>query len=226
MSKVRIAMPQWGNKPIQIYMKTKYIASLRRAGAKICWVSMKDPNLEKIVRSCDGLLLPGGDDIDPSRYGQVRSEKCGVSSQLRDEAEWRMLEAFLPTGKPILGICRGIQFMNVYFGGTLHQDIPNHFDFKSRAKGCHNVNLIPGTKIAGLLNSPTIFVNSLHHQAADTIAPDLIVSAVSEDGTVEALEHSQHPFCIGFQWHPEHLSWNRKDQQALFDTFVNLCREN
>lgn len=226
MSKVRIAMPQWGNNFIRLYMKSKYIASLHRAGAEICWVSMKDPKLEEIVRSCDGLLLPGGDDIDPSRYGQPRSEKCGVSSHLRDEAEWRMLTAFLPTEKPILCICRGVQFLNVFFGGTLHQDIPNHSDFKSRGTGCHDVTLVPGTKTAALWDSEKIFVNSLHHQAADAIAPGLTVSALAEDGTVEALELPSHPFCIGLQWHPEHLSRSRKDQQALFDTFVRLCREN
>lgn len=226
MRKVRIAMPQWGNNPVRLYMKSKYIASLRRAGAEICWVSMRDLNLEEIVRSCDGLLLPGGDDIDPSRYGQVRSEKCGVSSQLRDEAEWRMLESFLPTGKPILCVCRGMQFLNVFFGGTLHQDIPGHSDFKSRAVGCHKVALVPGTKTAAYWDQTSLFVNSLHHQAVDSVAPGLIVSAVSEDGIVEAMEHASHPFCIGVQWHPEHLSWKRKDQQALFDTFVQLCRKN
>ena len=225
MNPVRIAMPQWGNNFIRLYMKSKYIASLRRSGAKICWVSMTDPRLEEIVRSCDGLLLPGGDDIDPSRYGQTRSEKCGVSSHTRDQAEWRMLEAFLPTNKPILCVCRGMQFLNVFFGGTLHQDIPGHSDFRSRFRGCHDVRLIPGTKTAGLWDSSTIFVNSLHHQAADAIAPGLTVSAVSEDGTVEALELASHPFCIGVQWHPEHLSRKRSDQQALFDVFVNLCRE-
>lgn len=225
MTPVRIAMPQWGNNPVRLYMKSKYIASLRRAGARICWVSMKDPHLEEIVRSCDGLLLPGGDDIDPGRYGQERSDKCGVSSKVRDEAEWQMLRAFLPTGKPILCICRGVQFLNVYFGGTLHQDIPGHSDFKSRGTGCHSVKLIPGTKTASLWDADTLWVNSLHHQAADSIAPGLTVSALAEDGTVEALELSGHPFCVGVQWHPEHLSRRRKDQQALFDTFVGLCRK-
>lgn len=226
MTEVRIAMPQWGNNPVRLYMKSKYIASLRRAGAKIRWVSMQDPHIEEIVRSCDGLLLPGGDDIDPGRYGQERSEKCGVSSHLRDEAEWRMLSAFLPTGKPILCICRGVQFLNVYLGGTLHQDIPGHSDFKSRGTGCHSVKLIPGTNTASLWDGDTLWVNSLHHQAADKIAPGLTVSALAEDGTVEALELSGHPFCVGVQWHPEHLSRKRKDQQALFDTFVRLCRDN
>ena len=96
-----IAMPQWGNSPLRLYMKSKYIQSLHRAGAKILWIELDDPELVQKTLSCDGLLLPGGDDIDPSRYGEARSEKCGKSSESRDNAEWKMLEAFLSTGKPI-----------------------------------------------------------------------------------------------------------------------------
>lgn len=219
-----IAMPQWGNSPLRLYMKSKYILSLHRAGAKIRWISMNDPELVAKTLSCDGLLLPGGDDIDPSRYGEVRSEKCGKSSSLRDETEWKMLDAFLPTGKPILCICRGVQLLNAFCGGTLYQDIPNHSDFRSRGKGCHTVKIIGGTHLDGILNTPEVWVNSLHHQAAKQISSKLTVSAVSEDGIIEALEISQHPFCIGVQWHPEHLSSHDPLQQTLFDRFVEKCK--
>lgn len=219
-----IAVPQWGNNLLRLYMKSKYVQSLRRAGAKVRWIEMDDPDLEAKTCACDGLLLPGGDDIDPSRYGAARSEKCGKSSALRDEAEWRMLRAFLPTGKPIFCVCRGVQVLNAFCGGTLHQDIPNHSDFKTRATGCHNVTLTPGTLLSGILEDNEVFVNSLHHQAADQIAPNLIVSARSTDGTVEALELEGHPFCLGVQWHPEHLSARRSDQQKLFDRFVMACK--
>ncbi len=222
--KALIAMPQWGNSPLRLYMKSKYIASLRRSGAVIRWIAMDDPKLEEIVCSCDGLLLPGGDDIDPGRYGEPRSEKCGKSSVLRDEAEWRLLTAFLPTGKPILGICRGQQFLNVFCGGTLHQDIPGHSDFKTRAKGCHSVHITPGSKLHGLLGQETVFVNSLHHQAVKDPAPGICVTACAQDGTAEALELPNHPFCVTVQWHPEHLSARREDQQRIFDAFVEACK--
>lgn len=225
MSRIVIAMPQWGNSPLRLYMKSKYIQSLRRAGAKIRWIELNDPKLEEKVLSCDGLLLPGGDDIDPSRYGAKRSEKCGKSSLLRDEAEWRLLSAFLPTRKPILCICRGQQLLNVFFGGTLHQDIPGHSDFKTRAKGCHSVSIVPGTKLDGILKESQITVNSLHHQAADRIGADLVVSAWADDGTVEALERSGHPFCVAVQWHPEHLSKRQRPQQAIFHAFIAACSQ-
>lgn len=218
-----IAMPQWGNNLLRLYMKSKYIQSLHHAGAKIRWIEMDDPQLEEKVRQCDGLLLPGGDDIDPARYGAERSEKCGKSSALRDQAEWRMLDAFLPTGKPILCICRGEQFLNVYRGGTLHQHIDGHSDFKSRGKGFHSISVNPGTKLASLLGTAQIRVNSLHHQAVDRLGKGLIVSARSPDGIVEALELESHPFCIALQWHPEHLSQRRPDQQKLFHAFVEEC---
>lgn len=223
MKKPLIALPQWGNNLLRLYMKSKYVFSLRRAGARILWIEMDDPQLAEKVRACDGLLLPGGDDIDPSRYGAERHEKCGVSSVLRDEAEWKLLDAFLPTGKPILGICRGCQFLNVYSGGTLHQHIENHSDFKSRGKGCHKAHIASGSSLSSLLPSE-VWVNSLHHQAVDALGKGLTVTARAEDGTVEAIELTDHPFCVAVQWHPEHLSRTRPDQQKLFDHFVSLCR--
>lgn len=224
MSKPLIAMPQWGNNLLRLYMKSKYIQSLGRAGAKIRWIEMDDPHIAEKVRACDGLLLPGGDDIDPSRYGAVRHEKCGKSSSLRDEAEWKLLDAFLPTGKPVLGICRGCQFLNVYLGGTLHQHIDGHSDFKTRARGCHEAHIAPGSRLSALF-PPEVWVNSLHHQAVDTLGNGLTVSARAGDGTVEAIELTGHPFCLAVQWHPEHLSRSRSDQQKLFNHFVSLCKE-
>lgn len=223
MSRPVIAMPQWGNHPLRLYMKSKYVTSLYRAGAKICWMEMDDPRLKEKTAACDGLLLPGGDDIDPSRYGEPRHEKCGVSSALRDEAEWKMLEAFLLTGKPILGVCRGCQFLNVYLGGTLNQHIEGHSDFKARARGIHQVHIQPATQLSALL--PEICsVNSLHHQAVNKPGTGLAVTARAEDGTVEAVELEGHPFCVAVQWHPEHLSNRRPDQQRLFNHFVSLCK--
>lgn len=223
MSKVQIAMPLCGCKPLRIYMTGKYIASLHRAGAAVRLIRMTDPKLEEKLLACDGLLLPGGGDIEPGRYGQTPIEKCGKPELLRDETEWKMLTAFLPTVKPILGICRGTQMLNVFLGGTLHQDIPDHSAFKNRATGTHNVTLVSGSKLAAILKQTSVFVNSMHHQATDTPAPGFSVIARSADGTIEAQELEGHPFCIGVQWHPEHLSKTRADQQAIFDAFVRQC---
>ena len=220
-----IAMPRLSNEPFRIYMKSKYVFSLWRSGARVVWISQNctEKDLERL-KKCDGFLLPGGVDIEPARYGQETDEKCGKIDLRRDAAEQKMMEAFLPTGKPILGICRGVQFVNVFFGGTLHQHMDGHSDFKARAIGSHNVRILPGTKLAGILGEKTLLVNSMHHQAANAVGKDLMVSACAEDGTIEALEHVSHPFCLAVQWHPEHLSRRRKDQQAIFDAFVAACR--
>lgn len=224
--KTVIAMPKMGNDPFRIYMKSKYIFSLWRSGAKVRWIPLD--NVEQSIPAlleCDGLLMPGGVDIEPERYGQIRSEKCGKSDLQRDEAEWKILQTYLPTKKPILCICRGVQMLNVFHGGTLHQDIPGHSDFRSRGTGCHSVTLTTGTKLHQILQTAEVKANSLHHQAADQIGSGLQVAAVSTDGITEALELEGHPFCIGVQWHPEHLSRRFAAHQRIFDAFVSACKQ-
>lgn len=227
-----IGIPQMGHDLFRKYMKRKYVQSLERSGAQVHWIELEDP--EKAVSEvleCDGLLLPGGADVNPALYGQEPSEKCGKPNALRDTAEMKMLEAFLLTNKPIFCICRGVQLLNVFFGGTLHQDIKltqvsNHSHFPSKNKGIHRVKLFPHTKLARILNENPMTVNSLHHQAVDQVGLGLTVSAFSEDGFIEGLEIIHHPFCIGVQWHPEHMSKKSAVQQKLFDAFVGACSEN
>ena len=220
-----IAMPKLANDPFRIYMKSKYVFSLRASGARVRWIRPENTDANrKALLECDGLLMPGGVDIEPARYGQETDEKCGKIDLARDAAEWWMLEAFLPTEKPVLGICRGIQMLNVFQGGTLHQHIENHSDFKSRSTGCHPVSVIPGSRLEEILGVSRFTVNSLHHQAVDSLGTDLEAAAVSEDGIVEAVVHKNHPFCLGVQWHPEHM--RRKDplQRKLFSFFAEACR--
>lgn len=221
-----IAIPQMGNSLFRRYMKSKYVQSLHRAGAEVRWIKLEDPDRAVAeMLTCDALLLPGGADISPILYGQTPTEKCGKPNELRDNAEMKMLEAFLPTNKPILCICRGVQLLNVFFNGTLHQDIKGtqvckHAHFPSRNKGIHNVKIYPNTKLGRILGQNTVKVNSLHHQAVDQLGPGLTISAVSEDGFIEGLEVFLHPFCVGVQWHPEHMSKTNALQQKLFDAFV------
>ena len=224
-----IAIPKFKDGLFRKYMQSKYTASLRRAGAKAVWIETDD--LGKAIQemlACDGLLLSGGEDVNPAFYGQTATEKCGKIVPARDHAEMKMLEAFLSTGKPILGICRGEQLMNVFFGGTLHQDIADvatscHDDYPRKNRGNHEVSVTRGTKLAEIMGQETFLANSLHHQAVDKVAPALILAARSEDGIVEGVEHPAHPFCIGVQWHPEHMSAYSKLQRRIFDAFVDAC---
>ena len=225
-----IAVPQMGTDLFRKYMKSKYVKSLERAGATVRWIELDDT--EKAIRetlSCDGLLLPGGADIDPILYGREREEKCGKPNELRDKNDFQIFGAFVETKKPILCICRGFQLLNTVYGGTLYQDIADikkcsHSDFLKRAKSIHKVSVAKDTKLYGIFGKSEVGVNSLHHQAVENVGRNLIVSAVSEDGFVEALELKEHPFCIGVQWHPEHMSKKDALQQKLFDEFVKNCK--
>lgn len=224
-----IAIPKFKKDLFRMYMQSKYTLSLIRAGAMPIWIEPDDwEHAISQILQCDGLLLPGGEDVNPKYYGQTVSEKCGEIADDRDSAEMKILEAFLATGKPILGICRGAQVLNVYFGGTLHQDIAdiatcNHDDYPRRKQGNHMVTITAGTKLAGIMGQETFIANSMHHQAADRVCGDLIAAAVSEDGIIEAVEHKNHPFCIGVQWHPEHMSGLSELQCRLFAAFVKAC---
>lgn len=225
-----IAIPQMGNDLFRKYMKSKYTRSLKNAGADVRWIQLEntDSAVAEMLK-CSGLLLPGGADINPLLYHQEPSDKCGKPNNLRDTAEWEMLNAFLPFGRPVLCICRGVQLLNVFFGGTLHQDIKDlqtakHADFLSKNRGCHKVSFRPHTRLEEIFKEPSAVVNSLHHQAVDKKGSGLTVSAVSEDGFTEGLELTSHPFCIGVQWHPEHMSPKDAKQQALFQAFVSACK--
>lgn len=252
MKKIVIAMPQMGNDLFRRYMKGKYVKSLNRSGASVLWIEPKLANVSDLPEhsaqvtvagqtdavpsyvaqalECDGLLLPGGADLDPALYHQERSEKTGKPNTLRDTAEPELLSAFLSSGKPILGICRGIQMLNTYFGGTLFQDIKDvqncqHMDFLSRARFTHPVSIEEGTHLFEIFRQSSVPVNSMHHQAIDKVGDGLIVSAKSADGFVEGIELKDYGFCVGVQWHPEHMSAKSPAQQALFDAFVAACKK-
>ena len=207
---VSIAMPRMSTDPELTTAQSKYLESLARAGAEVHWVELSDPDAAAAeALTCDGLLLPGGGDMDPAFYGQERIPACGEPNLLRDAAEPKLLRAFLAV-----------------LGGTLYQDIKpfEHVPHNDHWAKVHTVTVRRGTLLSRLLGQDTVLVNSQHHQAADRTAPGLEVAALSEDGIVEALEKPDAHFCLGVQWHPEWLSDADPAQQGLFDAFVEACR--
>ena len=224
--RVVIAMPRMSTDPEPTVAQSKYIESLVRAGAGMRWIELSDP--EQAVQdalTCDGLLLPGGGDMDPKFYGQARIPACGEPNLLRDAAEPLLLRAFLAADKPVLGICRGIQVMNAVLGGDLYQDIKpfEHLPHNDHWAKVHTVTVRRGTLLSRILGQDTVLVNSQHHQAVDRVAPGFTLAALSEDGIVEAIEKPDARFCLGVQWHPEWLSDADPAMQGLFDAFVNAC---
>lgn len=182
--------------------------------------------------SCTGLLLCGGDDIEPGLYGQENCGSAGIDPQ-RDERELALLSAFLAARKPILAICRGHQLLNVGLGGSLIQDLDSSLlPFHRISEGQtgdrpHSIRTKPGS-ILHHLYGEVFCVNSYHHQAADAVPQDLVASAWSESGVVEALEHKTLPV-LGVQFHPErmtgsYLTPGLVDGGAIFDWFLARCQ--
>ncbi len=169
----------------------------------------RDAPVELVVERMDGLLLSGGADIDPARYGEERAPDCGTVEEERDAWELELFEAARERGVPVFGVCRGIQLVNVACGGTLVQHLqPGAGDGHSRLDVArhdvvHTVKFVPGSLAASLYGTE-IAVNSLHHQAVNEVGNGAIASGHSPDGTVEALEIPGSPV-FAVQWHPEML---------------------
>ncbi len=184
----------------------------------------------------DGLLFSGGGDLSPAHYGGEDNGRLNNIDPERDAVELLLARWALAEGKPVLGICRGIQLLNVAAGGTLIQDIPSQFPGALahwvRASGhrpAHEVELVPGTLLADILlagkASRPLGVNSRHHQAVCRVAPEFVVSARAPDGIIEGLERpqTQGGFAVGVQWHPEDLVPGDLPMERLFRRFVAAC---
>ncbi len=166
----------------------------------------------------DALLLPGGGDLEPWRYGQENTASRGLEPE-RDEAEFRLLQDFMAAGKPVLGVCRGLQTINVFFGGTLLQDIPGHGAVEGTDR-LHAVRTTPSP--LGRLFGEELTVNSAHHQAADRLGNGLRAVQWAGDGVVEALCHERLPVWA-VQWHPERLG-DRAPGRRLMGAFLEWRR--
>ncbi|MEU8139457.1 gamma-glutamyl-gamma-aminobutyrate hydrolase family protein [Streptodolium elevatio] len=166
------------------------------------------PDVAEAVDRIDALLIAGGGDIDPARYRSEAHERTGFVRPARDTAEFALAERAFDARIPVLGICRGLQVLNVLRGGTLVQHLPDRLGDERHAPapgqyGRHPVSLVPGSRTAQLYGRTELDVATYHHQAVDTLGAGLVVTGRAPDGTVEALEVPGHPFAVAVQWHPE-----------------------
>ncbi len=213
-----------------------YMRALKAAGAipVVMPLDASEEDLKQLSQDVDGFLFTGGPDVHPFLFGEETQAHCGNVSPARDQMEISLLPMVMELQKPILGICRGIQVLNIALGGNIWQDIPSQVtrDFPlahsqpfSYDMPCHTVALTEGSLLARISESSSIKVNSMHHQAVKDLAPGLIASAYSTDYLIEALEMPDYPFFIGVQWHPEYLWEKNKEAFRLFQTFVKACKE-
>ncbi len=184
----------------------------------------KRPPLADLVEHLDGLVLQGGIDINPETYGRQPWQPKAEYDPIRDEYELELLHGFIKAGKPVLGICRGCQLLNVYFGGTLVQDIPSqwpgaiaHVDTERYDRLVHEVHFVPGSRLSDIYGYAPRRVTSIHHQCIDQLGQGLVLEARSPiDLVPEGVRHTGHPFVMGVQWHPEfHLGGNGGSQDIL-----------
>jgi putative glutamine amidotransferase len=199
-------------------MNQRYSRAAAAAGGIPVMVPLIEdlPTLRALYDRLGGLLLAGGVDVDPAAYGEVRTPLTGAIDPARDRVEIQLARWALAEGKPIFGICRGLQVLNVALGGTLLQDIAaqhpgaikhDYFPTQgySRDHEAHHVRVTPGSRLHAALAAQEIPVNSMHHQAVADLGMGLRVTAVAADGVIEAIEAADHRFALAVQWHPESL---------------------
>ncbi len=216
----------------RVRLNSSYIIALESAGlVPVVIPPLATPgHALAILERVDGLLLTGGEDVDPQLYGQPRAERCGVPNRARDETEIALVRAARDLRKPVLAICRGPQLLNVAFGGTLIQDIPSevtgalrHNAEDRRDARVHDVSIEPGSLTAAAIGATSVAVNSLHHQSVKDLGDGLRVTATSPDGIVEAIESDTDTWwAMAVQWHPEEMNdspepWDR----GLFRAFAD-----
>ena len=221
-------------------MSQRYIHALTAVGA-IPWMIPLIPEdretLRGIYDELDGVFLPGGADIDPANYREQRHPKCDRSDPARDRVELQLTQWAMHDRKPVLGVCRGLQVINLAGGGTLWQDLESqrpesikhdYFPFRdghSRDHLAHPVTVRPGTHLAEIVGPGSHQVNSMHHQAIRELARGLVVSATAPDGVIEAVETTGDHFLLAVQWHPEALTEKEPLSQRLFEAFTAAARD-
>ena len=216
--------PAKEKKPAQTSVHFAYAAAVaENGGVPVVLPTIDDEQiLQRYLEVLDGLVLIGGDDIPPEAYGEQPHETVEPLEKHRYDFERKLIAQWLASGKPLLGVCLGMQFTNVVAGGTMVQDIPSEIGTKVNHKGYHRVQIDPDSRLAGLLNGREASVLSSHHQAVDGLGKNLRVIARSDDGVTEALERIDGKFGLFVQWHPEAMT-DIAHRNAIYGALVQAA---
>lgn len=211
------------------YVNEDYVKSVIKNGGipYIIPMNSSEEVIKEQIQNVDGLILSGGHDVSPRFYNQEPHKNLGGILPERDVFDFNLVKFAIEKNIPILGICRGFQILNVYYGGSLHQDVGlkkdtfiKHNQVNFPYLTTHSVELIDNTKLKEIFNEDTIMVNSFHHQIIDKVADGFITSAVSKDGVVEAIENPNYKYMLGVQWHPEMLHSSEEKMNLLFSELI------
>jgi putative glutamine amidotransferase len=228
----RIARRRWPTRHAFDFLKRNYAQMIIRAGGvPLPLVNTRDrETIAEYLELMEGLLVTGGDDMNPRYFGQKPHKSIKMTAPERDEFELNIIKGSLKKGLPVLGICRGLQVINIALGGTLHQDLEcvprkilRHANPKEMWKVEHKVNIDKETLLYEIIGAARIGVKSSHHQVVDRPGRGLRISARSSDGIIEGLENPAYQFLVGVQWHPE-MTPRRLHCRKLFDGFIRACR--
>ncbi len=225
--------------PASWVMNQRYFLAATMVGAVPWMVPLLDDDLNtlrEIYERLDGVLIPGGVDINPGEYGESVRPECGNLDPARDRVELQLTKWAMEDGKPVLGLCRGLQVINVAAGGTLWQDLASqngayqkHDYFPTagfeRDHLAHEVAVAAGTKLGSFLESSRVAVNSMHHQGIKDLGAGLVAAATAPDGLVEAVEGEGDAFLVGVQWHPEVFEMADPHVRHLFGGFIKAARD-
>ena len=214
-------------------VSARYADAVRMAGATPILIPVMADSvvLRDLLSRLDGLIISGGEDVAPSYYGEAPHPKLGKVNNFRDTYDFLLARIACDLKLPTLGICRGVQVINVAFGGSLYQDIPSeipsdipHAQSEPKTSPSHSVNVIEGTPLHALAGKTRMVANSFHHQAISKLGEGLEVMALADDGIIEAAYLPGERYFRAYQWHPERLFEIDEDNRAIFVDFINAAK--
>ena len=225
--------PLWDSTKNSYWMLPDYMRAVELSGGipVILPLTTDETTIKQLATTLDGFLFSGGPDVHPSYFNEEVMPECGEICSPRDSLEMMLFKEVLPLDKPILGICRGLQLINIALGGSIYQDLATQYDVKVAHRmeapynrEAHKVSIVPDTIFTDWIPCTELGVNSCHHQAIKDLADGLVACAISEDGLVEAIHMPAKKFLAATQWHPEMGLDAGMYSEHIFNAFISACK--